>query len=666
MTQIASNELLSSALTAVGAVAEVLVPGDDGYAGSAATLFADGTPDLVVRPHDAAGVVAALRYAARTGLAVTVRSGGHSMAGLSASADGMIIDTRRISGVRLLDPASGRVRVGAGATWGAVAAALHPHGLGLTAGDTSGVGVAGLTLGGGIGWMVRRHGLAIDSLAAVQLVTADGRLIGADAVEHADLFWALRGGGGNFGVAVGFDFTAQPVTSVHFGEISYQAGDVPRLIAGWRDLMRASDEKLTTTLTLMPAMAGRPGTATLTCCYASPDGGEAAQALAPFRALAPVTSDSIRAMPYAGILEDAAPLPPGLRMEVRNAFFAALDDARVAAAGELFAGGGAALMLRSMGGAAARVSRDATAFAHRDAEVMVAAAFLLPQPAPSGMLPEALKRWSPVAALGSGAYVGFLGSAAPADVAAAYPPATYRRLAAVKRRYDPANVFRRTHNILPAQGRLLAGVMWRPLVEERGDLLVVVPGERGHDLSPVLQVDSPMRTNAALNVAEGRDLLLEVHPRLGRDVGCPRPVRGRLLQVQAGAETPAGPGDHDHPARLVGGRVVEGPVQVADQLPGHGVQPLRPVQGDDPHPRCGLLDPDGPARSRICRRAIGRHQSWIAAVRRSDMPSSVCLPPIRPQPVRRPPAPPNGMLMSHQQVLSFTTTWPTSSSSTNR
>ena len=328
MTQISSSKLLSSALTALGAVAEVLVPGDDGYAGTAATLFADGTPDLVVRPLDAAGVAAALRYAADTGLTVTVRSGGHSMAGLSTSADGMIIDTRRISGVRLLDPASGRVRVGAGATWGAVAAALNPLGLGLTAGDTNQVGVGGLTLGGGIGWMVRRYGLAIDSLAAAQVVTADGRLIGADAVEHADLFWALRGGGGNFGVAVGFDFTAQPVTSVHFGTISYQPGDVPRLVAGWRDLMRASDEKLTTTLNLMPAMPGRAGSITLACCYASPDPGEAAEALRPFRALAPVTSDGIRVMPYAEVLEDMTPLPPGVRMEVRNAFFSALDDAR--------------------------------------------------------------------------------------------------------------------------------------------------------------------------------------------------------------------------------------------------------------------------------------------------------------------------------------------------
>jgi FAD/FMN-containing dehydrogenase len=448
-TRTCSGKLRTPALAALGAVAEVLVPGDDGYAGSAVTLFADGTPDLVVRPRDAGGVSAALRCAADAGLAVTVRSGGHSMAGLSTSADGMVIDLREVCGVRLLDPVARRVRVGAGATWGAVAAALSRHGLALTAGDTSQVGVGGLTLGGGIGWMVRRHGLVIDSLASAQVITADGRPVGTDAVEHADLFWALRGGG-NFGVAVSFDFTAQPVTSVHFGAISYQAGDPARLVAGWRDLMRASDEKLTTTLNLMPAAPGQPGGVTLACCYASPDSLEAERALRPFRALAPVTADSIRPVPDAEVLEDFTPLPPALRMEVRNAFFPVLDDARVAAVGELLASGGAALALRSLGGAAARVSRDATAFAHRDAEVMVAAAFLLPRTAPPEVLHQALTRWSPVAALGSGAYVGFLGSADPGDIAAAYPPGTYRRLAAIKRRYDPGNVFRRNHNILPS------------------------------------------------------------------------------------------------------------------------------------------------------------------------------------------------------------------------
>ncbi|WP_242907806.1 FAD-binding oxidoreductase [Actinomadura terrae] len=448
MTHILSSERHSSGLAEV---AEVLLPGEDGYAESATALFADGTPDLVVRPRDAAGVAAALRHASDAGLAVTVRSGGHSMAGLSTNTHGMVIDTRRINGVRLLDAASGRVRVGAGATWGAVAAKLSRHGLALTSGDTNQVGVGGLALGGGIGWMVRRYGLVIDSLAAVQMVTVDGRMIGADAAEHADLFWALRGGGGNFGVAVGFDFIAQPITSVRFGTIGYRADDLPGLIAGWRDLVRASDEKLTTTLNLMPAMPGRPEGVTLTCCFAGTDDAEAERALRPFRELAPVVSDDIRLMPYVDVFEDVSPLPPGLRMAVRNTFFSTLDAARVTAVNDLFTGGGAAISLRGLGGAAARVGRDATAFAHRDAEVMVAAAFPVPEDAPPGRLDQALRRWSRVAILGSGAYVGFLGSAEPADVAAAYPADTYRRLADVKRRYDPDNILRRTHNVLPGR-----------------------------------------------------------------------------------------------------------------------------------------------------------------------------------------------------------------------
>jgi len=151
------------------------------------------------------------------------------------------------------------------------------------------------------------------------------------------------------------------------------------------------------------------------------------------------------------VLEDMSPLPPGLRMHLHNAFFRELDDRRVAALAELFAAGGAVLSLRSLGGAAGRVSPDATAFAHRDAEVMAAAAFVLPQAAPAALVEQAASRWAPVASLGSGAYVGFLGTADAADVAAAYPAGTYRRLAAVKHRYDPGNVFRRTHNIRPSQ-----------------------------------------------------------------------------------------------------------------------------------------------------------------------------------------------------------------------
>jgi FAD/FMN-containing dehydrogenase len=434
-----------------GLAGEVLTPGQDGYDEAATTLFAVGTPEVVVRPRDAAGVAAALRHATRAGLTVSVRSGGHSMAGLSTHSDGMVIDLVRINHVEVADTASRRVRIGAGATWGAVAAVLQPHGLGLTAGDTRDVGVGGLTLGGGIGWMARRYGLTIDSLIGADLVTADGQLLHASADRHADLFWALRGGGGNFGVVVSFHFIAQPVTSVHFGAIGYHPGDLPRLIGGWRDLMRASDENLTTTIALTPPMFGHPASATLLWCCASPDGDAAARALGPFHRIGPVTSDEVRAMPYAEVLEDAR-RPGAVRIEFRNTLIPDLGDELIAAIEAFFGAHRAALTLRSLGGAVARVPADATAFAHRDTEVMLVASTFLPADATPEQAGDALARWAPLAAHGSGAYVNFLGSASDADVAAVYPPATYQRLAAVKRAYDPQNIFRRNHNIRPSQG----------------------------------------------------------------------------------------------------------------------------------------------------------------------------------------------------------------------
>jgi FAD/FMN-containing dehydrogenase len=451
---------------ALAMAGEVLAPGQDGYDEAAATVFAIGTPDLVVRPRDPSGVAAALRYAADRGLPVSVRSGGHSPAGHSTNDGGMVIDLRHLNEVRVLDRDTRLVRVGAAATWGEVAATLRPHGLALTSGDTASVGVGGLTLAGGIGWMVRRYGLAIDAVTAADVVTADGQLVRADATEHPDLLWALRGGGGNFGVVVSLDFTAQPVDAVHFGTIAYRldtplgiaacgaAGGLPGLIRAWRDLMRVSDENLTTALALVPPMMGRPSMVMLRCCYASADAAAATAALAPFRGLAPVAADKVRVVPYAGVLDEAH-MPPGMRVQMRNAFFRRLDDERAAAVVGLFRDG-AAVELRSLGGAFGRVPADATAFAHRDASVFLVAGTMLPPGAPNEAADKALATWPAVAAQASGAYTGFLGQAADAEVAAAYPAATYQRLAAVKRRYDPGNVFRRNHNIRPEGVDLLS------------------------------------------------------------------------------------------------------------------------------------------------------------------------------------------------------------------
>jgi len=253
---------------------------------------------------------------------------------------------------------------------------------------------------------------------------------------------------------------------VHYGAIAYRldtplgtaacgaAGGLPGLIRAWRDLMRASDESLTTALALIPPMMGRPSMVMLRCCYASADAAAATAALAPFRGLAPVAADEVRVVPYAGVLDETR-MPPGMRVQMRNAFFRQLDNERAAAIAGLFRDG-AAVELRSLGGAFGRVPADATAFAHRDASVFLVAGTMLPPGAPDEAADKALATWPAVAAQASGAYTGFSGQATDAEVAAAYPTATYQRLAAVKRRYDPDNVFHRNHNIRPEGVDLLS------------------------------------------------------------------------------------------------------------------------------------------------------------------------------------------------------------------
>lgn len=432
---------------------EILRPGDAGYDESVLVFTGVGTPAHVVRPRDADEVAAAIAEATGAGLPVSVRSGGHSVAGHSTNAGGVVVDLRHLDAVEVLDPDHRIVRVGGGATWANVAAALAPYGWSLTAGDTTSVGVGGLTLGGGIGWMVRRFGLTVDNLVGARVVTADGRLVTASEDENPDLFWALRGGGGNFGVVVDFDFAVHDTARVHFGTISYPLDDAVGLIGRWRDAMRKAPDELSSTIGLIPRIPGAPPLAMVLVCYAGEPGSplsEADAAIEPLLELGEVVEASITERPYAEILEEPM-RPPGIRAHSRNVLVEELGDDVIEAAVAVHGGPApSAVAIRSLGGAFGRVAPDATAFAHRDAEAMVVTFVLLPDTAGEDQVAAAMGPWAAVAALGDGTYSNFQGTSGADDVAAAYPPETYARLAEVKATYDPGNVFALNHNVEPS------------------------------------------------------------------------------------------------------------------------------------------------------------------------------------------------------------------------
>jgi FAD/FMN-containing dehydrogenase len=425
--------------------------GDPGYEEASRTFMAAGSPAVVVKARDASDVAAAIRLAAENDAVLSVRSGGHSAPGFGTNDGGVVIDLSGIDSVDVLDTEQRLVRVGAGAKWGSVADRLAEHGLALTSGDTRSVGVGGLTLGGGIGWMVRKYGLTIDSVRAADVVTAEGTTLRTSADEHPDLFWALRGGSGNFGVVTHFEFEAQPVTTIVAGTIAYAGGEPAVLLASWRDAMRSAPDELSTALLLMPAFGEMPPGVSVFVCYAGADGDEARAALDPLLKVGEVASSTVQEMPYADVLEEAHP-PPGVRSIVTNTLVRDLTDEVIADIAAAYAGGraGRVVFLRSLGGAAARVPADATAFAHRDAEAMVVSGAFLPMDADDEAVEAVNRSWQGIAQHGVGIYGNFHGTATPEDIALIYPAATYERLALVKRAYDPANLFSQTYNVAPA------------------------------------------------------------------------------------------------------------------------------------------------------------------------------------------------------------------------
>ena len=433
-----------------GLPGRVITPGDDAW--EAARHFHSGTgePDVIVRADSVADVAAAVRWAASEAVPIVVRSGGHSAWG--SVPGGLTIDLAALDRVEV---AGTLVRVGGGATWGHVATVLADRGLGISSGDTSSVGVGGLTLGGGIGWMVRAWGLAADQLVGAQLVTASGETIEVTDATHPELVWALRGGGGNFGVVTRFDFRAHPLPAVVLATLGV-TGDARPVIRAVRDVLADAPRELTVTYMDVPAMdPNAPAGATLTAVWAGDDEGAARSVLAPLLDREDMHEVEFGVRRYPEILldmpaqdpDDAAPGFVG-----GNTLLSELsDDAIERLVSFREANEASVLLLRSLGGAYGDVPQDRSAFPARDATwFAMAGAFDIPGLVDDESRPTIAAAWDAIEALGGGVYGNFTISTDPGFAAKMYPAATMSRLAAVKREWDPGNIFSRNHNVLPA------------------------------------------------------------------------------------------------------------------------------------------------------------------------------------------------------------------------
>ena len=431
---------------------DIIEPGGAEYESASRSVLASGSPAHVLRPKNVEDVQAGVRFAASAGLVLSVRGGGHGFPGFGTNDGGVVIDLSRLANVEIIDKERHLVRIGGGATWGQVAAVLAPHGLAISSGDTKSVGVGGLTLTGGIGWKVRKYGLALDSVAAAEVVTASGEVVHASAQQNPELYWAIRGGGGNFGIVTAFEFVAHPTTDVFYGKIAFPAPEAATVLQRWADYLRTAPEELTSTADFANPFAGGPEAPVE--IYVAFDGDDpelAAHAIDPIRRLGTVLDDDVALTPYADTLVDGMTPPPGIQFVPRSAF---VDEESVPEVLRILAEVGASerspfISVRSVGGAVSRVPDDATAYAHRQAELMFVTTTAGPKPVVEAARPALEAIWGRLAPHVNGTYANFLATATEEDIAAIYPRKTYQRLAAVKRQYDPGNLFARNHNVRP-------------------------------------------------------------------------------------------------------------------------------------------------------------------------------------------------------------------------
>ncbi|MFC0530436.1 LLM class flavin-dependent oxidoreductase [Phytohabitans kaempferiae] len=426
--------------------AKAVEPGDPEYDRVRHTYIRRGSPALVLRPGSAAEVADAVRYARTQHVPLSVRSGGHGISGRSTNDGGIVIDLSRLNKIEVLDRASRRIRLEPGARWGEVAQALAPHGLAISSGDYGDVGVGGLATTAGVGYLSRRHGLTIDHVVAAEIVLADGRLVRTDTEHHPDLFWAIRGAGGNFGIVTALELEADEVDTVVYAHLVADATDTAGLLERWGSLVEAAPRELTSFLSIYHSRRRPTPLAQITLVHAGDDVDAAQAVLSPFLEVGPILDQQAQLVPYAAILAPAHNRHHGQGLEDTRSGLLHHITAEAAATLHTIVHSGdvLAMQIRSVGGAVNDVPRDATAYPHRSQNFSVLAA----------AAPEHRERldklWAELYPQLDGMYLSFETDTDPRRLLDAFPEPTLGRLRELKAVYDPDNVFDRNFPIPPA------------------------------------------------------------------------------------------------------------------------------------------------------------------------------------------------------------------------
>ena len=433
---------------------ELLRPGDNTYDAARAVFngMIDRRPALIARCTGAEDVVAAVNFARENDLPAAVKGGGHSVAGYSVCEDGLMIDLSLMKAMKV-DAHAQTARAEAGLTWGEFDAATQAVGLATTGGVVSSTGIAGLTLGGGIGWLAPMHGLACDNVRSYEVVTAEGRPVTASATENEDLYWGLRGGGGNFGVVTSFEYTLHPVGQLLAGMVVHPVARAKEALRFWREYNQTAPPEVSSAsgIITVPDMGLVAG---IVLCYpGSPDEGEAA--LRPIREFGPPAMDTVEPISYLALqtMLDAT-AQPGYRNYWKADFLEELSDEAIdvitAQAQDVPSPMTQVLLEHLVHGAVQRVGRNDTAFAQRDGKYSLGVYSVWENPAESEKNIEWTRRFydavRPFSA--GGVYVNYLGEEGEDRVKEAYGE-NYRRLVDLKKKYDPTNFFRLNQNIKP-------------------------------------------------------------------------------------------------------------------------------------------------------------------------------------------------------------------------